>query len=546
MPKMTGGHAVVRALRAEGVEVVFGLPGVQIMHIYDAFYDTPGIRVITARHEQTPVYMADGYARSTGKPGVALIVPGPGIYNAGAALATAYASSSPVLLISGHIDSAAIGKDFGALHEIVGQNEIMKPVVKWSDVVMRAKDIPDAVHRAMGQLQTGRPRPVELQIPPDVLAATVDLELPEPEGYPRLEAPATAIRAAADLLASAERPVLWAGGGVVLSGASEELTALAELLHAPVLMTQEGKGAISDRRPLAMGVMAYGWGPGSELVPQSDVMLAVGTRFGTYRPEVEALPGPGQKLINLNVDSTEQGKRFPSAVALIADAKAGLRQLLDALKGQPLKSAWPDAELARARAYLWERMRAKAPRQVSILEGIRQAIPDDGFVVPDVTYLGAWSALAYPVFKPRTYLTSSYMGTLGYAYPTALGVKAGNPDKAVVALCGDGGFMYALPELATAVQEGINVVAVVFNNHRYGASNRDQQLRFGGRTVGTELHTPDFVALARSFGALGINVPQLEDAPEGIRKALAAQRPTVVEVEMPPELDPPYYLQPRG
>ncbi len=545
MPKMTGGHAVVKALRAEGVEVVFGLPGVQIMHVYDAFYDTPGIRVVTPRHEQTTVYMADGYARSTGKIGVALVVPGPGVYNTGAAVATAYASSSQVLLIAGQIESPAIGKDFGALHEIVAQPDILKPVLKWSDQVNQPQRIPEAIHAAIRQLHTGRPRPVELEIPPDVLAASADIDLVEPEVYPRKEAAIAGVRAAADVLASAKRPVIWAGGGVVLSGASPELTALAELLHAPVVMTQEGKGAMSEQHPLAMGGSAYNWGPGGDVAPQSDVLLVVGSRLGTYRPEAEAQPRPDQKLINLNLDPQETEKRFPAAVALEADAKAGLRQLLAALRGRAIASQWQEGELAAVKAGFWARMKAKAPRQVAALQGIRQAIPPDGFVVPDVTFLGMWSALAFEVFLPRTYLTCSYMGTLGYAYPTALGVKVGNPDKAVVALCGDGGFMYALSEIATAVQEGINAVAVVFNNHRYGASHRDQQTRFGGRIIGTPLVTPDFVKLAESFGAVGIKASRLEDAPDAIRAALKSDRPAVVEVEMPPELDPPFYYKGR-
>ncbi|MBI4311887.1 MAG: thiamine pyrophosphate-binding protein [Chloroflexi bacterium] len=545
MPKMTGGHAVVKALRAEGVEVVFGLPGVQIMHIYDAFFDTPEIRVITCRHEQTTVYMADGYARSTGKVGVALVVPGPGAYNAGAAMSTAFAASSQVLMISGQIDSQAIGKDFGALHEIRDQLEFMKPVVKWNDMVLKAENIPDAIHAAIRQLKTGRPRPVELEIPPDVLGTSTDIDLAEPEEFPRPEADASSIRAAAELLSGARRPVIWAGGGVVLSGASEELIALAELLKAPIVTTQEGKGAIPETHPLAMGTSSYGWGPGGDVIPQADVMLAIGSRLGTYRPEPGAQPRAQQKLINLNIDPTEMGKTAPAAVGVVADARAGLRQLIAALRIRAIRCQWDAKELAATKQSSLERMKAKAPRQVKVLQDIREAIPADGFVVAGITNLGSWAALAYDALKPRTFITSSYMGTLGYAFPTSLGVKVGNPDKAVVALCGDGGFMYAIGELATAVQYGINAVAVVFNNHLYGASNRDQHLRFGGRVVGTELVTPDFPKLAESFGALGIKAPRLEDAPDAIRQALKANRPAVVEVEVPQDLDPPYYLRAR-
>jgi len=546
MPQMTGGHAVVRALQAEGVEVVFGLPGVQIMHIYDGFFDAPNIRVITCRHEQTTVYMADGYARSTGKIGVALVVPGPGAYNAGAAMSTAYAASSPVLLISGQIDSQSIGKDFGALHEIQDQLEFMKPVVKWNDLVTRAESIPEAIHTAIEQLKIGRPRPVELEIPPDTLGTMADIDLVEPEEYSTAEADATSIRSAAEALANAKRPVIWAGGGVIAANAAAELTALSEALNAPVITTQEGKGAIPESHPLSMGVSAYGWGVGGDLIPQSDVVIAVGSRLGSYRPEPGSQPTADQTLINLNIDATEIDKTTTSTIGIVTDAKVGLRQISAALQGRKLESSWTANELTSVRTAAADRMVALAPKQTAVMKDIRNAIPEDGFVVGGITNLGAWSSIAFDVLKPRTFITSSYMGTLGYAFPTSLGVKVGNPDKAVVALCGDGGFMYALGELATAVQYGINAVAVVFNNHRFGASNRDQHLRFGGRNVGTELLTPDFVKLADSFGALGIKVDRLEDSPNAIEAAIAANRPAVIEVEMPPDLDPPYYLNPRG
>ena len=544
MPTMTGGQAVVRALRAEGVEVVFGLPGVQIMHIYDGFFNDPDIRVITCRHEQTTAYMADGYARTTGKIGVALVVPGPGAYNTGAAMSTAYAASSQVLLVTGQIDSEAIGKDFGALHEIRDQLEFMKPVVKWNDIVTRAEGIPEAIHEAMRQLNTGRPRPVELEIPPDTLATTAEIDLVEREAYPRPAPDTQSIRAAADLLASAKKPVIWAGGGVILADAQAELTELAELLNAPVITTAEGKGAISDNHPLSLGSSAYGWGTGGDIVPQSDVMLAVGTRLGSYRPEPGASPSDGQQLINLNIDEMEFGKTAPVAVGIAADARVGLTHLVAALRDRNRQAEWDTTALAAIKSRARERIQEVAPRQLAIVESLRDAIPEDGIVVGGVTNFAAWSSLVFDVMQPRTFITSSYMGTLGYGFPTALGAKVGNPDKAVVALCGDGGFMYGMSELATAVQYGINVVAVVFNNHLYGASNRDQARRFEGRVVGTELHNPDFVMLAESFGARGIRVPDIADAPQAIRDAIAGERPTVVEVETPPELDPPYYLQP--
>ncbi|MEE8443628.1 MAG: thiamine pyrophosphate-dependent enzyme [Dehalococcoidia bacterium] len=544
MPRMTGGQALVRALKAEGVEVVFGLPGVQIMHAYDAFFDNREVRLITCRHEQSTVFMADGYARSTGRIGAALVVPGVGLYNAGAAMATAYAASSPVLLVCGQIDSSAIGKDMDALHEIRDQLDVMKPVVKWNDLVTRAENIPEAIHEAMRQLKTGRPRPVEIDIPPDVLGTTVDIDIIEPETYPRMEPGAASVKAAVDLLAAAEHPLIWAGGGVNLADGSSELVELAELLGAPVLTTGEGKGAIPENHPLSMGSSAWGWGPGGDIVPQADVILAAGTRLGNMGrgPNIDSTGT--QKLINLNIDETEIGKTTPVTVGITADAKVGLKHLVAALRDRPRRGKWDSADLAATKANARELLKSEVPRQLAVAEGIQGAIPEDGFVVSGLTNVGYWSYLTYKTMRPRTYITSSYMGTLGFSYPMALGVKVGNPDKAVVALCGDGGFMYAAAELATAVQYGINVVAVVFNNHHFGASNRDQQTRFGGRVVGTELHNPDFVKLAESFGARGIKAASLDEVPAAIEEAIAGDRPTIVEVETPADLDPPFSLQP--
>ena len=536
---------MVRALKAEGVEAVFALPGVQIMHIFDALFDMPEVRIITARHEQTTVYMADGYARSTGKIGVALVVPGPGIYNAGAAMATAYAASSAVFLLSGQIPSGEIGEDLGALHEVHDQLDAMRPVTKWNDRVMRTEEIPAAIHEAIHQLKTGRPRPVELEISPDLLASAVDVEIIEPEEYSRPVPEARIISHAAELLASAKRPLIWAGGGVNLSGASKEMGEVAELLRAPVLVTPEGKGALPHSHPLFMGSMNYGWGPGRDLVPQADVILAVGTRFGGHRRDPAEVLHPPQKLINLNVDETELGKTYPVDAGIATDAKVGLQHLAQALRGRQMQNAWDGTELEATKSRARERIREVASEQLSVVEGLREAIPEDGIVISGINSIGSWGTIAFPTLRPRSYITSSYMGNLGFAFPTALGVKVGNPDKAVVALCGDGGFMYAMADLATAVQCGINVVAVVFNNRQFGSSKRDQDLRFGGRVIGTELRNPDFVRLAESFGASGIKVERLDNFSAAVQEAIEGNRPTVVEVEVPDKgLDPPYYMTP--
>ncbi|PKB65735.1 MAG: hypothetical protein BZY82_07515 [SAR202 cluster bacterium Io17-Chloro-G3] len=542
MPYMSGSQAVIQALRGEGIEVVFGLPGIQIMQIYDALFDVPTMRLITVRHEQTAVYMADGYARSTGKVGVGLVVPGPGVYNAGAALTTAYAASSQVLLVAGQIPSGGLGKNQGALHEVDDQLDIVRPVTKWSHRASTTQEIPAMIHEAMRQLRNGRPRPVEVEVAPDLLDSVVQIELIEPEKPFRPEPAAEDVEKAAALLASAKKPLIWAGGGVNLSDASSELQAVAELLRAPVVTTPEGQGALPYTHELLMGSMNYSWGPGRDLVPYADVVLGVGTRFGAHRRDPAEVLHPPQKLVNINVDESEFGKSYPVEVGIARDAKVTLNGLANALKGRKTASSWGKIELQDIKKRSRQRIRAAAPEQLSVIDGLRRVIPEDGIVVSGVTSMGAWGTIAFPTMRPRTYLTSSYMGTLGYSFPTALGAKVGNPDKPVVALCGDGGFLYAVAELATAVQYGINVVAVVFNNNQFGSTKRDQDLHYENRVIGTELRNPDFTRLAESFGAQGVRVEHLEELPRAVEEAIATDRPTVLEVTVADKaLDPPYY-----
>jgi acetolactate synthase I/II/III large subunit len=543
MAQMTGGQAVIQALHREGVGHVFGLPGVQIMGIYDAFYGQSDVKLITVRHEQTTTYMADGYARVTGKPGVGLVVPGPGVQNASAALGTAYSCSSPVLLLAGQIESYMLGQDKGALHEINDQLDIVRPVTKWCQRVLNVEDIPGAIHEAMRQMQTGRPRPTLVEVPPDVLATVADVTLPMPERYPPLSPDQADILRAAELLATAQKPLIWAGGGAVLGDAAAELQALAEALGAPVATTPEGKGAIAEDHPLALGVGYYGHGAPSLAAPRADVILAVGTRL-TGQMRSPTAPRPPQRLIHLDVDPAVIGKNYPADVALVGDARPGLRMLLGAVRAQPApRERWPRQELEEIRRESEGWVRQQAPLQCEIIGQLQKVLRDDAVVVSGITNIGYWSHFALRVRRPRTYLTASYFATLGFAFPTALGAKVAAPDRQVISLSGDGGFMYALPELATAVQYGINVVAVVFADGAFGASNNDQRTRYQGRVVGTNVHNPNFVQVAEAFGAKGIKAEpdRLADA---LQEAFDADRPTLIEVPVP-TMVPPFQIPPR-
>ena len=537
MPLMTGAQALVDQLKSEGVDTVFAVPGVQIMSAFDALYQAKdSIRLVQTRHEQTTTYMADGYAKVTGRPGVALVIPGPGALNATGGLATAYASSSPVLLISGQIPSATLGKRQGQLHEIEDQLDVFRPITKWNHRVTRVEEIPGAVHEAMRQLSNGRPRPVELEIPPDTLAATGEAEIVEPERYARKAADSSGIRQAAELLGRAESPVIIAGGGTIISGASSQLLELAENLQAPVMTTQQAKGVLPEDHYLSVGVNYSGLGPAYAVVPESDVILAVGTRFLINNLKLSA----SQKVIQIDIDRDEIGRNHPIEVGLEADAKEALGQLVKQLRATASTRNSRRGLIERYKQTFAEEVRGLAPRQVEIVESIRRCLNEDSVLVSGITNIGYWSNLAYTVENPRTYLTCSYAATLGFAFPTALGAKLARPDRQVVAVCGHGGFMYSPQELSTAVGYGINVVALVFNNSAYGASQWDQTHRYGGRYIGTDLLNPDFVKLAESFGVIGLRTDP-EGLGDSLERALSVNAPVVVEVVLP-NMMPPFQV----
>ncbi len=537
MPLMTGAQALTGQLRSEGVDTVFALPGVQIMSAFDAFYEhRNAIRLIHTRHEQATTYMADGYAKVTGKVGVAMVVPGPGALNAAAGLGTAFASSSPVLLISGQIASTSLGLRRGELHEIEEQLDVFKPITKWNHRVTRVDEIPEAVHEAFRQLSTGRPRPVELEIPPDTLAETADTSIIDAESHGRSAADPSQIEQAARLLAKAERPAILAGGGTVAAAASGELVALAELLQAPVITNQQSKGVIPDEHPLYLGVN-YILTPVEELLHETDVLLCVGTRLLIRDVDKKAMP----KIIHVDIDATEIGKNFTTEIGIVADAREALLGLLQELRSTASRESRAQ-EIADLRAKFRNGIRELAPDQTKIIDVLRSELADDAIIVSGVTNIGYWSIIMMPVNQPRSFITSSYFGTLGYAFPTALGAKVANPGRQVVAICGDGGFLYCPQELSTAARYGINVVAIVFNNNAYGASRWDQMHRFEERFIGTDLHNPDFMKLAEAYGVVGIR-SRPEELGASLREALSVNAPVLLEVEVPIMMPPFQVIQ---
>ena len=522
MPKMTGGQALARALYLQGVRVIFGLPGVQLYHALDGLQGEPGIRFITTRHEQATTYMADGYARAGGGIGTAMMVPGPGLQNASAGIGTAFAASSPILVVSGQIERDLIGVDRGILHEVNDQLDTIRPVTKWARRILDPAEIPDAVHEAFYHLKTGRPRPVEIEIPPETLAEVADVELREPEEYPRPAADLERVSAGAQMLSEAANPLIWAGGGVISSGAQEALLKVAEHLQAPILTTPEGKGAISERHPLALGAHRLRNDPVAREEPNFDTILAVGTRMAN--PAWLA----GQQIVQIDVDPAELGRNYEKTFGILGDARQTLDNLYDNLRqlGPARADRSPEYDTLRQRR---AESAIRVEPQESITSTIRNVMPEDGILISGMTQIGYYCRAFYPVYEPRTFLTSSYAGNLGYAFPVALGAKVAQPDKAVVAVSGDGGFLFNSQELATAVQYGINVVVIVFNDNAYGNVLRDQVNRFEGRIYGAALHNPDFVKLAEAYGARGVRV-DAEGLDTALAEALAIDAPTLIEV----------------
>jgi acetolactate synthase-1/2/3 large subunit len=523
--ELTGGQALVASLIANGVDTLFALPGVQLDGAFDALYAERGaIRVIHPRHEQAAAYMADGYARTTGKVGVCLVVPGPGLLNATAALSTAYACNSPVLCVTGQIQSDLIEFGRGLLHEIPNQLGMIRSVTKHAERAITPPEIPGLVQRAFSEVRRGRQRPVEIEIPPDTLFATAEVELLPPAGLPEWFAgDPEALERVARLLGSARRPVIWSGGGVLRSGAWDELRQLAALLQAPVVMTANGKGALSDKDPLAQNIVG-----GIELLRDADVVFAVGTRFVDPATAKWGV-GPQHTIIQMDIDPEEIARNTPVSIGIEADAKAGLAALADLVQRHGSARPSRAAELDELKRGVAARARAVGP-QAEFALAIREALPDDGIFVSEMTQVGYWANFAFPVYEPRTYVTPGYQGTLGYGFPTSLGAKVAHPDRPVVSINGDGGFGFCLNELSTMALHGIAAIAIVFTDDAFGNVRRIQQEQFGGRTIASDLLNPDFMKLAEAFGVVGRHADTPAKLRTALEESMRAHEPTLIAV----------------
>ena len=537
--EMTGGMAIVEALIANGVDRVFGLPGAQLYPLFDALQQRSAkIRTYGARHEQTCAYMAFGLARSTGRPGVYTVVPGPGVLNTGAALCTALGCNAPVLCITGQVPSPFLGRGRGHLHELPDQLGTLRSLTKWAARIERAADAPGIVDEAFRQMLSGRPGPVAIEMAWDAMAATGSVRsLPAAiVSQPPPPSPGE-IEAAAKLLATARRPMIMTGSGAQHSSAAVQ--ALAEALHAPVAAFRGGRGVMAEDHSL--GVSSYA---AFRLWPEVDVLIGIGTRLEMPYMRWAGMmnlierPAAPPHLIRIDIDPAEMRRLRPHA-PIVADADAGAHALLAAVRrlrgGAPTEDAARSRDLRGRIAAAKVEARAaidKVQPQMAYLDVIRDVLPRDGFFVGELSQVGFTSYFGFPVYAPRSYVSEGYQGTLGFGFPTALGVKAAHPDKAVVSIAGDGGFMFAAQELATAAQENIALVTIVFNNSAFGNVLRDQRTGFGNRVIGAVLQNPDFMGLAEAFGVAGHRVASPQALGPVLASALATNRPALIEVEI--------------
>lgn len=528
MAKLTGGQAIVRTLTNHGVDTIFGLPGVQLDNTFDALYEARNtIRTIHTRHEQGAAYMALGYAQSSGKVGACIVGPGPGLLNAGAALATAAASNAPVLCIGGQLPSSQIGGGVGMTHEIRDQSAAMRGVAKWVGRAESAADAPSVLQDAFRQMLETRHQPVVFEMAPDVMGREEYVDLLDVQDYDGSAQPdVDALDKAAALLGQAGKPAIFVGSGVF--GAEVELQRLSELLEAPVIMSRTGRGALGDSDYHAQGMIA-----GQDIWPSVDVALIVGTRFTT--PALAWGRADEVKTVRIDIDGEQATKPRPSDITIISNARNGLAALCDLIEPQNRTRPSRETELRKVKADAQAKLETLEP-QYGFAKVIRDEVPDDGIVVTDVTQMATYLQNWMPVHHPRTLITPSYQATLGYAFPTALGAQVAHPDRRVICISGDGGFMFNVQELSTAVAHHINVVTIVFADKAFGNVKRFQKDNYGERYIAVDLHNPDFAALAHTFGMTGIRAETPEELRAAIREAFAAPGPALIEVpvgEMP-------------
>jgi acetolactate synthase-1/2/3 large subunit len=541
---MIGARALVKALKKEGVSTVFGIPGGANLPIYDEFYNSE-IHHILCRHEQGAAHMADGFARASGKVGVCMATSGPGATNLVTGIATAYMDSSPIVAITGQVARPMIGKDAFQEVDIIG---ISTAITKYTFQPMSATEIPDNVKKAFYIAATGRPGPVIIDLPKDVQQEKMDIPFPETvtlRGYrPVTTPPPLQVEKAVDLLVKAERPVLWGGGGIILSNATEPFRKIAELLMAPVVSSLIGKGCFPENHPLSLGPIGmHGTAEANKLILETDCLLAVGARFSDRSTGRFDEFCADAKIIHIDIDPSEIGKNKKVHLPIIGDAKITLTQIYESLKtriAQKREDSLWFRRVKKIREELRNNTEINGSNLVTtlVIKKIREILPPKGILTTEVGKHQMFAEIHYKVIEPRTWITSTGLGTMGFGFPAAIGAKVAKPDVPVIDLAGDGSFCMTENSLAVCVEEQIPVIVVIMNNRSLGLVEQWQRIFYNSRFSAVKFEgTPDFGKLAEAYGAIGIKVQSLEEFEKALHYGVISEVPTVIDVPIPPEED---------
>ncbi len=547
MVEMSGAEALVKALKRQGVNVIFGIVGGATLPVYDVLYNSD-VRHILARHEQCAAHAADGYARASGRPGICMATSGPGATNLVTGIANAYMDSSPVISFTGNVNtftpnsSYMIGKDAFQEADIIG---ITTPITKYNYQIRKASEIPSMVKMAFYIATTGRPGPVLIDLPKNTQTEKADVEFDddiEIRGYkPSTDPHPLQVKKAIKLLLKAERPMILAGGGVILSNAFPELLSVAELLMAPVATSFMGKGCFPENHPLALGsVGMHGSREANKLILEADVLLAVGTRFSDRTTGKLDEFCSDAKIIHIDIDSAEIGKNVETDIPIVADAKKALRAVYQGLTQQIKKresSPWFD-RVREFKKQIQSGMISSGEdlKPPALLKELRRILPEDAIATTEVGQNQMWAALHFKAYKPRTFISSGGLGTMGFGFPASLGAKVACPNKVVVDIAGDGSFIMTEQDLATSVLEDIPVIVIVLNNSVLGMVAQWQRLFYNRRYSAVNLGSvPDFVKLAEAFGAQGSRVGSLKEFTKAVREAIRSEATTVIDVPISPE-----------
>jgi acetolactate synthase-1/2/3 large subunit len=544
MVEMIGAKALIQALEKEGVDIVFGLPGGANLPIYDALVEA-NFRHILVRHEQSAAHMADGYARIKRKAGVCFATSGPGATNLITGIATAYADSSPMVAVTGQVPTAMIGKDAFQETDIIG---VANPCTKYAFQPRSPNEIPETIKKAFYIAESGRPGPVLVDIPKDVQQGSADMSFPEfikVRGYsPVIDADLSQLGRAVEILYNAERPIIMAGGGVILSGAFSELQALAEILMAPVVTTFKGKGSFPENHPLAMGPIGmHGHAEANKMILEADCILAVGARFSDRSVGRYDEFGRGMNIIHMDVDPAEIGKNKSVDVAVVGDVKSSLRTLVKMLSKVSVRRDQNTPWLKRREELIdhFAETIKDYPRDLTArkaLKKLREILPADSIVTTEVGQCQMWASLHFDVITPGTFFSSTGLGTMGFGFPASIGAKAARSEVHVVDIAGDASFNMTENSLAVSVLDQLPVIVFLMNNYMLGMVAQWQRTFYNRRYMGVHQHScPDYAKIAQAYGAQGIKAQSLSELELAVRAALKSEIATVIDITIDPEED---------